>query len=180
MLATTYRDVIARHVAGLAQPDLDRPLPLGYSSATGAPALAEGLTDALANVATALRTTDTSALATAEAARRRRRARRRPLGRLRVTLDDDAVHDDTIVRRGAGPFEVVDDESFVLLRAPDRVLRMPRPFAAALTMLVSSGEARVGDLPGLDHDDRRLLVRRLVREGVLDVDEEHIAPTGDG
>src|SRR6478752_3509966 len=44
VLATTYRDVIARHVAGLVQPDLDRPLPLGYASPSGAPALAEGLT----------------------------------------------------------------------------------------------------------------------------------------
>ena len=58
VLATTYRDVIARHVAGLAEPDLDRPLPLGYASATGAHALAEGLTDALAGAAQALCTTD--------------------------------------------------------------------------------------------------------------------------
>ncbi len=177
VLATTYRDVIARHVAGLAQPDLDRPLPLGYSSPTGALALADGLTDALAGAAEALRTTDPSALATAEGARRRRRARRRPLGRLRVALDDDVVHDDTVVHRGGGPFEVVDDESSVLLRAPDRALRMPRPFAAALAMLISGDETRVGDLPGLDQDDRRLLVRRLVREGVLYMEEDHMAPT---
>ena len=161
----------------LARPDLDRPLPLGYASPSGALALAEGLTDALAGAAEALRTTDPSALATAEAARRRRRARRRPLGRLRVALDDDVVHDDTVVHRGGGPFEVVDDESSVLLRAPDRALRMPRPFAAALAMLISVDETRVGDLPGLDQDDRRLLVRRLVREGVLYMEEDHMAST---
>ena len=61
VLATTYRDVIARHVAGLGQPDLDRPLPLGYSSPSGALALADGLADALAGAAEALRTTDPSA-----------------------------------------------------------------------------------------------------------------------
>ena len=54
---------------------------------------------------------------------------------------------------------------------------MPRPFAAALAMLISVDETRVGDLPGLDQDDRRLLVRRLVREGVLYMEEDHMAPT---
>ena len=40
-------------------------------------------------------------------------------------------------------------------------------FAEALAALLGGGTHTVGDLPGLDADDQVVLVRRLLREGVL-------------
>jgi hypothetical protein len=54
-----------------------------------------------------------------------------------------------------------------VLDVPDRRLRLPAGTAPALRALAEGHAVRVGDLPGLDADDRRVLVRRLVREGVV-------------
>jgi hypothetical protein len=39
----------------------------------------------------------------------------------------------------------------------------------AVDVLLSGSPVRMDQLPGLDHGDRRVLVARLVREGVVDV-----------
>ncbi|HEY6593822.1 MAG TPA: cupin domain-containing protein [Asanoa sp.] len=55
----------------------------------------------------------------------------------------------------------------VSLRLPDRSISFPAGCAAALSLVLSGSAVRVGDLPGLDSDDDRLvLARRLLREAV--------------
>lgn len=56
----------------------------------------------------------------------------------------------------------------IALHAFDRTLTMPAGCVPALRVLLEGGVTRVGDLPGLDTDeDRLVLVRRLLREAVL-------------
>ncbi|MFC0527855.1 cupin domain-containing protein [Phytohabitans kaempferiae] len=56
----------------------------------------------------------------------------------------------------------------VALHAFDRTLTLPGGCAPALRALLEGGVTRVGDLPGLDTDeDRLVLARRLLREAVL-------------
>jgi lysine-specific demethylase/histidyl-hydroxylase NO66 len=55
----------------------------------------------------------------------------------------------------------------VSLRLPDRSISFPAGCAGALSLVLSGSAVRVGDLPGLDSDDDRLvLARRLLREAV--------------
>lgn len=53
------------------------------------------------------------------------------------------------------------------LELPDRSLTLPASTAAALEVLLLGGAVELGRLPGLDVDDQVVLVRRLLREGVL-------------
>jgi lysine-specific demethylase/histidyl-hydroxylase NO66 len=56
----------------------------------------------------------------------------------------------------------------VTLRVFDRTLSLPGQCAIAVRALLSGGVSRVGDLPGLDADeDRLVLARRLLRESIL-------------
>jgi hypothetical protein len=56
----------------------------------------------------------------------------------------------------------------IALHTFDRTVTMPAGCALALGALLEGGVTRVGDLPGLDTDDDRLvLARRLLREAVL-------------
>ncbi|GAA3393594.1 cupin domain-containing protein [Cryptosporangium minutisporangium] len=54
----------------------------------------------------------------------------------------------------------------VVLRLPDRTLTLPALTAPAVKTLLSGVPVRVGELPGLDPDDRLVLVRRLLREAI--------------
>jgi hypothetical protein len=56
----------------------------------------------------------------------------------------------------------------IALHAFDRTVTMPAGCALALRALLEGGVTRVGDLPGLDTDDDRVvLARRLLREAIL-------------
>jgi hypothetical protein len=56
----------------------------------------------------------------------------------------------------------------IALHAFDRTVTMPGGCALAVRALLDGGVTRVGDLPGLDTDeDRLLLARRLLREAIL-------------
>jgi hypothetical protein len=55
----------------------------------------------------------------------------------------------------------------VVLELPDRRISLPGTTAAAVRDLLTGGRRTVGDLPGLDAADQVVLVRRLLREGVL-------------
>jgi lysine-specific demethylase/histidyl-hydroxylase NO66 len=55
----------------------------------------------------------------------------------------------------------------VSLRLPDRSISFPAGCSAALSLVLAGSPVRVGDLPGLDTDDDRVvLARRLLREAV--------------
>lgn len=55
----------------------------------------------------------------------------------------------------------------VVLELPDRELTLPATTGEALRAVLRDGHHPVGGLPGLDEADQLVLVRRLLREGVL-------------
>jgi lysine-specific demethylase/histidyl-hydroxylase NO66 len=166
LLTTTYRQVVQRAVDALGGPDLDRPLPIGWTTGAAEPLAAE-LGELFGSFAAELTGADTTAIATAEVRRRQRRARRRWLGRLQVAVDPDALGPWSIVRCRRRITWRLDDDA-LLLDAPDRTLRMPLITEAAVAALATGELTRVGDLP-LAPDAQLVVARRLVREGVLEV-----------
>ncbi|MGH2739834.1 MAG: hypothetical protein ACRDH6_05055, partial [Actinomycetota bacterium] len=102
--------------------------------------------------------------------------RRRPIleGQLVQVAALDSLGPETLVsRRPALIFDVSieDDEAVVLLG--NREVWMPRFVAPALRFIEEANESfRALDLPdGLDEASRLVLLRRLVREGALEVSE---------
>jgi ribosomal protein L16 Arg81 hydroxylase len=55
----------------------------------------------------------------------------------------------------------------VVLRLPGKVMTLPMSCAEAVTALRTGQVADAGTLPGLDHADGTVLIRRLLREAVL-------------
>ena len=98
-------------------------------------------------------------------------SRRTPLldGQLAEITALDRIDDATIVRRRSrGPVAVGRDDGRLRLTLGDRRLFLPDALEAAVRRLLDGAPVRVGDLADLlDTDSRRVLVRRLVREGVL-------------
>jgi hypothetical protein len=80
------------------------------------------------------------------------------------------LDDDTLVRRrdGAACQHRLAPEGLRVFLG-DRALTMPSWVAPAVERLASGVPVRVGDLD-LDGQSRHVLVRRLVREGLLEVD----------
>ena len=105
-------------------------------------------------------------------AARRFWAGRAPLlgGQLQQLLDLDELDDATVVRRRPGAvcrLEVGGERLTLLLG--DRELTMPARLEPAVRALLAAGSFAVADLAGLlDGPSRLVLVRRLVREGLLE------------
>jgi lysine-specific demethylase/histidyl-hydroxylase NO66 len=97
---------------------------------------------------------------------------RRPIlaGQLSQLRALDAIGPDARVeRRPTVIADLVDEgDGRVALVFEGKRVRFPGVAAAALERVLS-GEARVGDLPGLDDGGRLVFVRRLVREGFLQI-----------
>ena len=55
----------------------------------------------------------------------------------------------------------------VVLELPDREIGLPAFTAAAVRMLLSGDPVAVGSLPEMEEADQIVLVRRLLREGVV-------------
>ncbi|MFL6142116.1 MAG: cupin domain-containing protein [Labedaea sp.] len=55
----------------------------------------------------------------------------------------------------------------VLLDLPGDQLSLPGSTAAALRVLLGGEAVAIGELPGLDHDDQVVVVRRMLREGLV-------------
>ncbi|MGY1724164.1 cupin domain-containing protein [Blastococcus sp. SYSU DS0533] len=66
----------------------------------------------------------------------------------------------------------------VTLLAGRRTHTFPGEVRAALTELLGAGELKVGDLPGLDPEDRLTLARRLVTESIATVPDAELPATG--
>jgi hypothetical protein len=62
---------------------------------------------------------------------------------------------------------LVEGTERVRLELPDRRIDLPIACAEPLRALLSADACRVGTLPGMDEADQLVLVRRLLREGVL-------------
>jgi hypothetical protein len=66
----------------------------------------------------------------------------------------------------------------VVVQLEDRRLTIPGAMRDAVTLLLDRPAVQVQELPGLEPDDRLVLVRRLVREGVLDVVDRPVVDRG--
>jgi hypothetical protein len=65
---------------------------------------------------------------------------------------------------------VTTDGDAVVVRLPDRTLRLPGSSGKAVRALLDGERLRVGDLPDLEADDALVLARRLVSEAVVAVE----------
>jgi hypothetical protein len=168
VLATTVTDLARRILDHLeADPALRRALPVGYAQDARSARAAVG--DVAATLIRALEALDVEAVAgelVASSARRRG-----PLleGMLVDLVHLDGLDDSTWVRRRpdlrARP---VPDGSVLRLDLADRVLELPLPLSTALERLLDGAAHQVGSLADLlDASSRAVLVRRLIREGVL-------------
>lgn len=169
VLTESVRDVLTAVVRdALADAAFDERLPAGWQHDPQALALA--LSDNLGELAARLGKVDTLTVAERRADRFRSN---RPsvlagglLDRTRLT----GLAADTSVRRRASAFLAsrVDGDRLVLLLG-DREIRMPAWLERSVSFVADRSAHRVGDIPGLDADGRLVLVRRLVREGLLEV-----------
>jgi lysine-specific demethylase/histidyl-hydroxylase NO66 len=101
--------------------------------------------------------------------RLRRPPRRHPGGIVDAAIRHSALDDATLVTAVAG-FEVRVDATDGRVRCAwdGGALRLPPIVAGAMAHLAAHpGPVAVGDLPGLDAEDRRTLVRRLADEGAV-------------
>jgi bifunctional lysine-specific demethylase and histidyl-hydroxylase NO66 len=169
VVPTTWGDVLRRAVVAAVEDGLsDTPLPAGY--ATDPAALTAGVADQLGEVRRRLDKLDPGAIALAAADRFW--SGRPPIltGQLQQLLALEDIGEDTVVRRrpGAGcRLRQRGDRLEVLLG--DRTLHMPARLAPAMGAILASDRLVVGDLAGLlDPPSRLVLIRRLVREGLLE------------
>lgn len=169
ILGQTWRDLLVGVAKdALADPAYDAALPVGWHHDA---ALVTGpLRERVDDLRERLVAVDVEA----ETVRRAERfLTRRPAGLAgglvaRTRLAD--LSDASIVRRRAGTFcEVrVDGDALVLLLG-DRRLTVPGWLEPAVRTLAGGEDVLVGALP-IDEQSRLVLVRRLVREGLLEVD----------
>ncbi|MHA6628875.1 cupin domain-containing protein [Pseudonocardia sichuanensis] len=148
-------------------PRLRASLPLGVDVADPAQlaphldAVREALVDALGAV-------DAEDVARRVRGRVWRGARPEPVGPLAAAAFADGLAAGDAVRLRAGlRHRLVPRGDRVLLELPDRQLELPDTCARPLRALLAGEPCRVGDLPGVDGPDQLVLVRRLLREGVL-------------
>jgi lysine-specific demethylase/histidyl-hydroxylase NO66 len=173
VVPTTWTDVLRRAVMSVVEEALSgEPLPARFAADPAA--LTAGVAEQLGEVRRRLDKLDPSAIAAAAADRFW--SSRPPLltGQLQQLLGLEEIGEDTVVRRRPGAvcrLRQREDRLEVLLG--DRVLHMPARLAPVMRMMLASDRLTVGDLAGhLDAPSRLVLVRRLVREGLL----ESVAP----
>lgn len=168
IMRVSYRTAL-RRVLDADDDRLDAPLPLGYARRDSDPALLdEGMRAAITSAQEQLTTADAADIAEQERARRRPRRTRH--GRLTslVALDQLDTTTTVALRSGVVPrIEVADARVHVQL--DDRVVDLPAMAIPALDLLCGTGCVVVGDLPGLDAASQKVVARRLVVEGMLDV-----------
>jgi lysine-specific demethylase/histidyl-hydroxylase NO66 len=173
VVPVTWAEVVGRAVVPAVEDALSgEPLPAGF--AADPDALVAGVAEQLGEVRRRLDKLDPAAIAAAAADRFW--SGRPPVlsGQLQHLLALEEIGDHTVVRRRPGAvcrLRRRGDRLEVLLG--DRTLRMPARLAPAMRAVLASDRLAVGDLAGhLDPPSRLVLVRRLVREGLL----EPVAP----
>jgi ribosomal protein L16 Arg81 hydroxylase len=164
LLADTWLDALeeALKVARARVPALRRALPVGFAPGH-APASEAAWREALATLGEHVELAEVRRRMAERFAGQRKRLARYTLAAPEVTLDTPVV-----LAAGVLPRVRVEDDA-VELEFGERRLRLPDFAAAEVRALVDGGPWRPRDLPGdLDDEGRLVLVRRLLREGVLD------------
>jgi bifunctional lysine-specific demethylase and histidyl-hydroxylase NO66 len=169
VVPTTWADVLRHEVISAVEDALsDEPLPAGF--AVDPSGLTAGVAEQLAEVRQRLDKLDPNAIAAAAADRFW--SSRPPLlaGQLQQLLALEGIGEDTVVRRRPGVVcRLRQRENRLEVLLGDRVLHMPARLAPVMRMILARDRLAVGDLAGhLDPPSRLVLVRRLIREGLLE------------
>ncbi len=167
----TWRDLLQRVTEDLlTDPLYDGRLPAGYTDDPSA--LAEQLRAHLRSLSVHLVNQEAEALADEESARFLTRRNPALRGGLTDRLRVDAIADDTVLRRRTGSACVVTSRGGRLrVLLGDRELSMPSYLAEPMRAVRDRSALRPVDLAEwLDSESRLVLTRRLVREGLLQVD----------
>jgi ribosomal protein L16 Arg81 hydroxylase len=166
----TGLDVARSVIDELATVDTFRkPLPMG-TDPTDRDEIIATVTKVMAEVVDALRD-EASVLSDGAAAKLRQRhadrtrpAAIRPLASLQAGENASAAR----VRWRHGLASTVEHKGGrVVLRLPDKVMTLPMSCAEAVEALRTGRVADASTLPGLDHADGTVLIRRLLREAIL-------------
>jgi hypothetical protein len=169
ILAVTWAAAVKEALGAVeSDPAWAEPLPLRFSVEDGH--FIDVVRGRLGAMGSAVAGVDPAVLS--RALRRQVLTTRQPLlrGQLNRLLDLESVTDQSVVVRRDGSIcvvEVIGDEVSILLG--DRELRLPHWVEPAMQLIAAGGELGVADLPGLDEAGRLVLVRRLIREGLLEV-----------
>jgi hypothetical protein len=148
------------------EPALRAGFPLGFDP-TDEDQLAGQLAGTVAAVREALRRPDVAAVARRMRARSWPATRPAPIRPLAQAAAIGTLDRDTIVAPRAGlRCRLRTEPDALYLELPDRTIRFPGRCAPAVRALLAGDPVRVGELPGLDDEDRVVLVRRLLREAV--------------
>lgn len=168
VLATTVHDVLRRVLDRAAEePAFRRPLP--PACATSADAMAQAVKGAVGDLVEWLARLDVDDVADGFVTQAARRRTPDSAGHLLSLAAAGSIDDSTRVAAPAGARFVVragHDRVRVLLA--DRTIDLPAALAGCVERLLDGGAHRVGELAdALDEGSRVVLVRRLVREGLL-------------
>jgi hypothetical protein len=168
LLAATALDVVRGLVDRAAdEPAFRRMLPVGYAADE---ASAAGVVDdVVLELVTWLKGLDRDAVAHDLVARAARQRPARLHGHLLDVVASEAIDDASVVAARAGVVaELRDDGAHVRVVLRDRSVVVPAALGATVHRLLDGSPHAVGELADrLDESSRRVLVRRLVREGVL-------------
>lgn len=170
ILTTTWAAALKEVVRILeSDPALQTPLPLRFTVADEE--FAEEVRSRLDHISASVAAVDPWPIA--RKLRRKVLTTRQSLlrGQIHRLLSLDEITGDSNVVRRRGSMcvlETVDERLSVMLG--DRELRMP-PYVEPSMRMICTGESfKVSELPGLDESGRLVLVRRLIREGLLEVE----------
>ncbi|CAN5747502.1 hypothetical protein BH24ACT14_BH24ACT14_18140 [soil metagenome] len=166
--STTWAELLRRVVTDIIdEAEFDDVLPTSYAHdpQTLAPAVAARLDD----LASRITARDAGAVATAAADRFWSSRPPQLSGQLRQLLAADQIDDATeVVRRPGATCRLMSTDGRLTAQLGDRRLRMPVSLAPAMTFVAAHRDFAVNDLAGLLNEaSRTVLVRRLVREGLL-------------
>lgn len=166
----TWRQLLQRVVTDvLADPAYDDRLPVGYPD--DPTTLGGHLHDKLRNLTESLGNLDSDTLATAEVQRFLTTRNALLRGSLVDRMHVSELDDDTVLSRRAGSLCVMQPAGDrVRLLLGDRELSLPARLSEALELIRDRPSVRPRDLSSwLDPQSRLVLIRRLVREGLLQV-----------
>jgi bifunctional lysine-specific demethylase and histidyl-hydroxylase NO66 len=169
VVPTTWTDVLRREVVSVVEEAMSGdPLPAGFAADPAG--LAAGVAEQLGEVRRRLDKLDPSAIAVAAADRFWSSRQPHLAGQLQQLLALEEIGDNSLIQKRSGAVcRLRKGEGRLQVLLGDRTLCMPARLAPAMQAILASERLAVGDLAGyLDAPSRLVLVRRLVREGLLE------------